>query len=220
MSYVPNADDSTQPTDAVLAETAQAEFRALKVKINAMVGLSTSGESLPALYITVAALTATEAADIANLTAQLAGKAPVVSPAFAGTPTAPTPAVGDNSADIATTSFVFTAIQNATFVTLNPAAITLITPAVLPATASVFYVDNQANGVGTIQLPAVPTLQSKYTLTDPTNSWGAFPWTLDGNGNSFYTPLTGVVAGPVTINFPDCSFSVGWNTVQNAWEFI
>lgn len=220
MAYTPNADDATNPTDAITAETAQAEFRALKTKINTMVGLSTSGQSLPALYVTVAALTATEAADIANLTAQLAGKAPVVSPAFAGTPTAPTPPVGDNSADIATTSFVFTAIFNAALTPLNPAAVTLVAPTLLTAAAAVLYIDNQANGVGTIQFPAAPTLQSKYTFIDPTNSWGTNPWILDGNGNSFYTPLTGVVAGPVTINFPDCSFSVGWNTVQNAWEFI
>lgn len=34
MAYVPNPDDATQPTDAVVAETAQAEFRALKGKVN------------------------------------------------------------------------------------------------------------------------------------------------------------------------------------------
>lgn len=32
--YVPNPDDATQPTDAVIAETAAAEFRALKGKMN------------------------------------------------------------------------------------------------------------------------------------------------------------------------------------------
>lgn len=39
MAYVPNPDDVTQPTDAVIAETAQAEFRALKSRIAYMSGL-------------------------------------------------------------------------------------------------------------------------------------------------------------------------------------
>lgn len=114
MTYVPNADDATQPTDAILAETAQAEFRTLKTKINTMAGLSTSGQSLPSLYITVATLTATLATDIAAVEALVAGKAPLVSPAFIGTPTAPTPAPGDNSSNIATTAFIV-----ASFATIN-----------------------------------------------------------------------------------------------------
>lgn len=34
MPYIPNPDDATNPTDAIFAETAQAEFRALKGKVN------------------------------------------------------------------------------------------------------------------------------------------------------------------------------------------
>lgn len=44
--------------------------------------------------------------DIANLTTDLAAKAPLASPVLTGTPTAPTPTVGDNSTKIATTAFV------------------------------------------------------------------------------------------------------------------
>jgi len=40
------------------------------------------------------------------LTSDLAAKAPLVSPALTGTPTAPTPTLGDNSTKIATTAFV------------------------------------------------------------------------------------------------------------------
>lgn len=39
-TYIPNADDDTQPTDAVIAETAAAEFRALKSKVNNLSGVS------------------------------------------------------------------------------------------------------------------------------------------------------------------------------------
>lgn len=34
MTYIPNPDDATEPTDATPAESAQAEFRALKAKVN------------------------------------------------------------------------------------------------------------------------------------------------------------------------------------------
>lgn len=43
----------------------------------------------------------------------VAGVAPVDSPQFTGSPTAPTPAAGDNSDSIATTAFVQTAVDNA-----------------------------------------------------------------------------------------------------------
>ena len=36
MAYIPNPDDATQPTDATVAETMQAEFRALKTKLNGL----------------------------------------------------------------------------------------------------------------------------------------------------------------------------------------
>ena len=45
-------------------------------------------------------------ADAAALTAALASKAPLASPGLTGSPTAPTPAIGDNSTKIATTAFV------------------------------------------------------------------------------------------------------------------
>lgn len=43
---------------------------------------------------------------LATLSQEVARKAPLASPALTGTPTAPTPAVGDNSTQIATTAFV------------------------------------------------------------------------------------------------------------------
>ncbi len=45
-------------------------------------------------------------ADLPDAAAALAGKAPLASPALTGTPTAPTPAVSDNTDKIATTAFV------------------------------------------------------------------------------------------------------------------
>lgn len=48
----------------------------------------------------------TDAFHIQGQTPAAAGLAPINSPAFTGTPTAPTPVVGDNSTNVATTSFV------------------------------------------------------------------------------------------------------------------
>lgn len=44
--------------------------------------------------------------DVTNMETEMAGKAPLASPALTGTPTAPTPATADNSTKIATTAFV------------------------------------------------------------------------------------------------------------------
>lgn len=54
-----------------------------------------------------AALVHTHAqADVTNLVSDLGLKAPLASPAFTGTPTAPLPAVGDNTTKVATTEWV------------------------------------------------------------------------------------------------------------------
>ena len=50
--------------------------------------------------------------DIANLTSDLAAKAPLVSPALTGTPTAPTATLGTNTTQVSTTAFVQAAINN------------------------------------------------------------------------------------------------------------
>lgn len=52
--------------------------------------------------------------DVTNLTSDLALKAPLASPAFTGSPTAPTPTAGDNDTSVATTAFVQTAKVDAT----------------------------------------------------------------------------------------------------------
>lgn len=50
---------------------------------------------------------------LAIIRSALDDKAPLASPAFTGTPTAPTPTTGDNSTKVATTAFVKTAVDNA-----------------------------------------------------------------------------------------------------------
>lgn len=73
MVYVPNPDDFTQPTDGILAETAQAEFRGIKGKLSALLSnlavwnindkapdLSLTGGNLIASNATGVALAGTE----------------------------------------------------------------------------------------------------------------------------------------------------------------
>ncbi len=50
--------------------------------------------------------------DVTNLVSDLAAKAPLASPAFTGTPTAPTPAASDNDTSIATTAYVQTELAS------------------------------------------------------------------------------------------------------------
>lgn len=76
MTYTPNADDVTNPTDAISAESAQLEFRTLKIKINSMVGSYSGGaftQSVPGAYTAIAAET-TRAEGIETLLgSQIAG---------------------------------------------------------------------------------------------------------------------------------------------------
>lgn len=62
-------------------------------------------------------------ATFGDLETQLALKAPLSSPAFTGTPTAPTPTAGDNSTKVATTAYVDGKMVRATAVTASGTSI-------------------------------------------------------------------------------------------------
>lgn len=66
-----------------------------------------------------AADVATVASDLSALSNTVTGKAPLVSPALTGTPTAPTAADGTNTTQVATTAFVQAAINGFTSTTLT-----------------------------------------------------------------------------------------------------
>jgi hypothetical protein len=57
-------------------------------------------------FVKTVAAAAIPESQITNLVSDLAAKAPLASPALTGTPTAPTPAAGDNSTNLATTAFL------------------------------------------------------------------------------------------------------------------
>ena len=109
--------------------------------------------------------------------AALATKAPLNSPVFTGTPLAPTPLEGDNSTKIATTAFVFTAIED------------LVAGTVPDATNSVKGKLKLAGDLGgTADLPTVPELANKQaTLVSGTNIKTINGSSLLGSGNLVIT---------------------------------
>jgi hypothetical protein len=109
--------------------------------------------------------------------AALAAKAPLNSPTFIGTPTAPTPLEGDNSTKLATTAFVFTAIED------------LVSGSVPDATNNVKGKLKLAGDLGgTADLPTVPELANKQaTLVSGTNIKTINGTSLLGSGNLVIT---------------------------------
>lgn len=97
--------------------------------------------------------------DIKALNTALAAKAPLVSPALSGAPTAPTPTATDNSIKIATTAFTKTTAKAVAFRAKLDANLgisgsgwsTVVCPHVLDETHAGWY--NPANGRFTPQLP-------------------------------------------------------------------
>jgi hypothetical protein len=78
---------------------------------------------------------------------QIAGFAPLASPSFTGTPTAPTPTAGDNSSKLATTNFIATAL--ASYVPFSGG--TMTGPLTISETASVYNLtltNTNVNGAG------------------------------------------------------------------------
>lgn len=87
---------------------------------------------------------------------ELVTKAPINSPALTGTPTAPTPALADNTTKIATTAFVKAAVDGV--------------PEYVPTDASTLVkgvVKLAGDLGGTADLPTVPELASKAPLASP-----------------------------------------------------
>lgn len=108
------------------AAQAQADAAAIAALLDALVndGVPTAMiETSPAArFVSDAEMNAKASASaVANLVTAIALLAPRTSPNFLGAPTAPTPAGGDNSAKLATTAFVKTAI--ATLVASAPGAL-------------------------------------------------------------------------------------------------
>ena len=102
---------------------------------------------------------------VTGLTTDLAAKAPLASPAFTGSPTAPTQTAGDNSTKLATTAFVANAQQPTTFIG------SMITTASVSASGTVFPISPATYPISSGQVgffnPSVPLNTSPLTLAGP-----------------------------------------------------
>lgn len=84
--------------------------------------------------------------DSSNIAQEIAGAAfaKLASPAFTGTPTAPTASSGTNTTQLATTQFVTSAVQASAAGLVNKGVVTAATTGALPA----YTYDNGTSGVG------------------------------------------------------------------------
>lgn len=152
--------------------TNKAYTAAEKTKLAAISGTNTGDETLASIKskLGITTLSGSNTGD-----QDLSALAPKASPAFTGTPTAPTPTVGDNSTKIATTAFVTGAIGTSTGL---PATVrTLTGNTTLAAGDSARF--NCTSGPLTATLPASPTA-GQAVLIKKIDSNPANPVTIQG----------------------------------------
>ena len=228
MTYTPDPDDVAKPIDSLIAETATAEFRALKTKINGIIGNWNSGA--PALTLagvkatadgynttltaSIAAVNASLIAYMASNTAALAAYAPIDSPVFINLPRAPTAAVGTNTAQIATTAFVTIGIAAALVNTVLTGIPTAPTAAFGSSGNQVATLDFVAATAFSSALPVVnPSTKGKFVTNDGLSSfWGAGSVILINGAASLTTYISCEVdttAGSFTCTLPTTGLNDG-----------
>jgi hypothetical protein len=145
-------------------------------------------------------------ADVTN-----AGGAPLASPAFSGSPTAPTPGAGDNSTNLATTAFVNTKVAG-NYVPISGGNVTgNLSVASLYSTGPIrvncpvatlgqhaFYYANMGAipGVGIREFYFGQDTAGRWVIGD---SAVGYRWYIDENG-TVVTPGSGYIAGNLTVN--------------------
>lgn len=102
---------SSNTASTIVARDASGNFRAGTITAN-LTGTASTATTLTGLTSTIAELNFSDGVT-SNIQTQLNSKAPLLSPAFTGTPTAPTATTGNNSTQIATTEFVAGAVISA-----------------------------------------------------------------------------------------------------------
>ena len=100
-------------TGTPTAPTAAVDTNSTRLATTAFV-LNQAASATPAMDGSAAAGASTRYARADHVHPADTSKAPLASPAFTGTPTAPTPAAGDNSTKIATTAFLVATLPRAT----------------------------------------------------------------------------------------------------------
>jgi hypothetical protein len=125
-----------------------------------------------------------------NLTVDLSAYAPLASPAFTGTPTAPTPSPGTDSTQIATTAWVKGfdyAPTNSPTLTGNPKSVTPSTGDNDTSIATTAFVKAQNYITSSALTPYLTTADAATTYYPLTNPDGFMTVAV---GDSYYYPLT------------------------------
>jgi hypothetical protein len=126
--------------------------------------------------------------DVADLYDQLGAKAPIASPPFTGTPTAPTPAPGTNNGQLATTAFV---LANAPTGSYSPLAGSAAIVTVGTLTAGAWNATNIPVAKLGTGAPAAGT------YLDGAGAWTLLPAAGGGGGTAIGGAVTGGTAGSV-----------------------
>lgn len=127
----------------------------------------------------------------ADTTGVLAKKAPIDSPAFTGTPTAPTPTPGDDSEKVATTAFVADADLDKADVIVNTASGTIAS-----------FDDGMAAPIKgmTVKIDTVQDLNGYDGAWPAGGGVNLFPYTEAKTGTAAHTTMTSDGKGTYTIN--------------------
>jgi len=161
-------------------------------------------------------------ADVTSLTADLADKAPLASPALTGTPTAPTATAGTNTTQIATTAFVTGAVAD--LIASAPGALNTLDELAEALGDDANFATTVTNSLAAKAPLASPTFTGTVTLpaagivfSDGTQAKAGVPSitafataisasaTLSSGEQDKFVPLT----GEVTITLPATGYSTG-----------
>lgn len=174
--------------------------------------LRSGGASADPAYASIAE------SEVTSLVADLALKAPLASPAFTGTPTAPTPTTGDDSTKLATTAFVEDTIDNLVAgdipniaesqVTSLVGDLALKAPLASPALTGTPTAPTAAHGTNTTQLATTAFVEAEVAVGVGLPAVAGI--TIDGGSS---TPLTGS-KGYIQILFA-CTIT-GWTLLGDA----
>jgi hypothetical protein len=132
--------------------------------------------------------------EITTINSTLTTLAPINSPSFTGTPTAPTPTAGDNSTKLATTAFVTTAVSN----------------------ASAFTGDTPASGVssGSWLITTYGTVVGSRTVVGIGQGTCTNGQTVGIGGTTTYSPSQFIIAACVgTVDTSPVGTGSGWNGI-------
>jgi hypothetical protein len=150
------------------------------------------------------------AAETARAKAAEALKAPLASPTFTGTVTAPTPTVGDNSTKVATTAFVAAAGGTSGQAALAPTAVKTSS---YTATVSDFVPVDATGGTVAITLPTAPVDKARVSVKKIDSSLNTV--TIAAGGSDVFNKAGGSTT--LTISVTNQAINLQYASATGIW---